>query len=376
MSNEVFITRTAAHLPLAPVDNEAIESVLGYVGGKPSRARRIVLRNNGIRTRHYALDPATGTPVMSNAQLAAAAVRALGPTGPVDCLAAATTCADQLVPGHGVMVHGELGWPQLEVVSLAGVCLSGTAALRYATMAVACGARRAVASASELVSPVLHARHFEAEAEARVAALEQHPEIAFEKDFLRWMLSDGAGAMLVEAEPGDELALRVCWIELFSNAHRQSACMYAGAEKTEDGALRGWMHYPAEEWGRRSLFAVRQDVRQLNEHIAPVTILEPMAALRERHGLSAEAVDWFLPHISSMYFAPILERTLAEAGCPIPRERWFTNLASCGNTGSASPYIMLDGLMRSGRLQRGQRVLMYVPESGRFSSGFALLEAV
>jgi 3-oxoacyl-[acyl-carrier-protein] synthase-3 len=376
MNSDVFITRTAAHLPLAPVDNEAIESVLGRIAGKPSRARRIVLRNNGIRTRHYALDPATGEAVMSNARLAAEAVRALGDTGAVDCLAAATSCADQLVPGHGVMVHGELGWPQLEVVSLAGVCLAGTAALRYAAMAVACGARRAVASASELVSPLLHARHFEAEAEARVAALEQHAEIAFEKDFLRWMLSDGAGAVLLESEPGEGPALRVCWIELFSNAHRQPACMYAGAEKTEDGGLRSWKDYAPEEWVRRSLFAVRQDVRLLNEHIAPVTILDPLAALRERHGLSADQVDWFLPHISSMYFAPILARTLEEAGFAIPREKWFTNLTSCGNTGSASPYIMLDALMRSARVRSGQRLLMYVPESGRFSSGFVLLEAV
>ncbi len=376
MTNDVFITRTAAHLPLAPVGNEAIESVLGRIAGKPSRARRIVLRSNGIHTRHYALDPATGEPVMSNAQLAAEAVRALGPVGPVDCLAAATSCADQLIPGHGVMVHGELAWPQLEVVSLAGVCLSGTAALKYATMAVACGARRAVASASELVSPVLHARNFECEAEHKTAALERHPEIAFEKDFLRWMLSDGAGAMLLESEPGTELALRVCWIELFSNAHRLPACMYGGAEQNEDGSLRGWMRFAPHEWAEQSIFSVKQDVRLLNEHIAPVTLLDPIAALRERHGLSATDVDWFLPHISSMYFAPILERTLEQAGFAIPRSKWFTNLASCGNTGAASPYIMLDGLRQTGQLKRGQRVLMYVPESGRFSSGFVLLEAV
>ena len=374
--NEVFITRTAASLPLEPVDNEHIESVLGRIAGKPSRARRLVLRSNGIRTRHYALDPLTGEPVMSNAELAAEAIRALGETGRIDCLAAATSSADQLLPGHGVMVHGELGWPQLEVVSLAGVCLAGTAALRYAAMAVACGAERAVASASELVSPVLHARNFAPETEARIAALEQHPEIAFEKDFLRWMLSDGAGAVLLEPQPGDGVSLKVHWIELFSNAHRHPACMYAGAEKMEDGSLRGWKRFDPEERVQRSLFAVQQDVRLLNEHVAPVTILDPVRVLRERRGLRAEQVDWFLPHISSMYFAPILERTLAEAELPIPREKWFTNLATCGNTGSASPYIMLDGLLRKGQVRAGQRILMYVPESGRFSSGFVMLEVV
>ena len=38
--------------------------------------------------------------------------------------------------------------------------------------------------------------------------------------------------------------------------------------------------------------------------------------------------------------------------------------------------LMLDELMRSGRIRPGQKVLLYVPESGRFSSGFVFLEAV
>ena len=377
MISEVFITGSAACLPLAPVPNDRVEAILGMVGGKPSRARRIVLRNNGIQTRHYALDPASGEPVMTHAQLTAAAIRGLGDVRRVDCLATGTSNADQLLPGHGVMVHGELGWPQLEVVSLAGICLSGTAALKYATMAVASGsARRAIATGSELVSPVMRARHFEAESEHRIQALEEHPEIAFDKEFLRWMLSDGAGAVLLEPAPGAGMSLRVRWIELFSNAHRLPACMYAGAEKESDGSLRGWARFPVTDWASRSIFSLKQDVRLLNEHVAPVTLTEPIAALRERHGIAPDDVDWFLPHISSLYFAPILARTLDEIGFPIPAERLFTNLVSKGNTGSASPYIMLDELIRSGRIRPGQRLLMYVPESGRFSSGFVFLEAV
>jgi 3-oxoacyl-[acyl-carrier-protein] synthase-3 len=63
-------------------------------------------------------------------------------------------------------------------------------------------------------------------------------------------------------------------------------------------------------------------------------------------------------------------------GLPIPRERWFSNLTSKGNTGSASPFIMLDELFRSGRIKPGHKLLMFVPESGRFSSGFVYMEAV
>lgn len=376
MISDVFINHSAAYLPFAPVENDSIESVLGMVAGRPSRARRIVLRSNGILKRHYAIDQTTGEPALTNAQLTARAVRALGEIGPVECLASGTSFADQLLPGHGVMVHGELGWPQMEVVSLAGVCLAGAAALKYAAMAVACGdTKRAVATASELVSPLLLARNFEAEAEHRVAALERRPEIAFERDFLRWMLSDGAGALLLENRPGKGLSLRIRWIEIFSNAHLLPTCMYAGAEKQADGSLRGWMRFPTTEWASHSVFTIKQDVRLLNEHVAPVTICGPMAALRDRHGLRPKDIDWFLPHISSMYFRPILEQTLASIDFVIPPERWFTNLAERGNTGSAAPYIMLDELWRSGRVQPGHRILLYIPESGRFSSSFVYLQA-
>lgn len=377
MTTEVFITRSAAFLPLAPVGNDEIEAVLGKVGGKPSRVKRIILRSNGIVSRHYALDRDTGEPVMTHAQLTAAAIRGLGETGPVECLATGTSIPDQLLPSHGVMVHGELGWPQLEVVSMAGICLSGTAALKYAFMAVATGnAKQAVATGSELVSPLMHARNFEAECEHKAANLETHPEIAFEKDFLRWMLSDGAGALLLAAQPGSQLSLRIKWIELFSSAHRLPPCMYAGGDRAADGTLRGWMRFPVSDWASQSVFAIKQDVRLLNEQIAPATVVDPMRTLRERHDLRADQIDWFLPHMSSHYFQPILEHTLDSIDFHIPRARWFTNLATCGNTGSASPFIMLDALMRSGHIRPGQTLLLYVPESGRFSSGFICLEAV
>lgn len=380
MTIDVFLTRTAAFLPFSPVDNEEMETRLGQVGDRPSRARRLVLRSNGIQSRHYAIDPATGTQAMSNAQLTAEAVRALGDIaeiGPIDVLATGTSLPDQLLPGHGVMVHGELGWPRLEVVSCAGVCLAGTAAFKHAWLAVRAGdARRAVATGSELVSPFMRGSHFAPEIAHRVAQLEAKPEIAFEKDFLRWMLSDGAGAVLLESEARGPQPLRVNGVDLSSAAHELPVCMYAGGERDEAGVFQGYMRSPATQWAAQSTFAIKQDVRLLNENIVRATLGEPLAAVKARRGLRAEEIDWFLPHLSSHYFAEPVAQCLADIGLPIPHERWFTNLASKGNTGSASPFIMLDELLRSGRVQRGQRLLMFVPESGRFSSGFIHLEAV
>ncbi len=377
MSNEVFLTRTASFLPLEPVGNDEIEQVLGMVGGKPSKARRIVLRSNGIRSRYYALDRSTGEPVMRNAEMAAQAVRALGEVSGVGCLAAATSLPDQILPGHGVMVHGELGWPRLEVVSLAGVCVAGAAAFKHAWLAVRAGdVARAVAVASEMPSPTLRARNYDAESEHKVRELKENPEIAFEKDFLRWMLSDGAGAVLLENQPRAPLSLRVDWVELSSAAHELPTCMYMGAEKNLDQSLTGWQCFTAEEWANKSIFVVKQDVRLLNEHVIRATLVEPLRALVGKHNLAAQRIDWFLPHISSKYFAEPVAAGVAEAGLNIKRENWFSNLDNKGNTGSAAPYIMLDELFRSGRIKKGDTILMFIPESGRFSSAFIFMEAV
>jgi 3-oxoacyl-[acyl-carrier-protein] synthase-3 len=377
MRTEVFLTRTGAFLPFDPVSNDDIENVLGKVGGKPSRARRIVLRSNGIQSRHYAIDRITGEPAMTNAQMTAAAIRAMGDVGHVDTLVTGTSLPDQLMPNHAVMVHGELGWPRLEAVSCAGICLSGTAAFKHAWLSIRAGeARRAVATGSELASPIMLARNFDPEVEHKLQLLEERPEIAFEKDFLRWMLSDGAGAVLLENAPSGPLSLRVDWVDLSSAAHELPACMYAGADKNDDGSLRGWLRYSTGDWQAKSVFAVKQDVRLLNENIVRAALREPLAEVVDRRRLTPAGIDWFLPHLSSAFFGEPVEQAMAEAGLSIPRERWFTNLTTKGNTGSASPYIMLDELFRSGRIQPGQKLLMFIPESGRFSSGFIHLTAV
>ncbi|HYT47744.1 MAG TPA: beta-ketoacyl-ACP synthase III [Burkholderiales bacterium] len=379
MRPAAYITRTSVCLPNAPVENGAMEALLGQVGGRASRARRVVLRNNGIQRRYYVIDPATGEPNYSNASLTAAAIRQLAGDGfaleDIACLACGTSNPDQLMPNHAVMVHGELGTPVCEVVATAGVCLSGTTALKYGWMAVQSGvARNAVVTGSEVASLGLRALNYDAECPGD-AELEAHPELAFDKDFLRWMLSDGAGAWLLEPAPRCGLNLRIEWIDIFSYAHALPACMYMGAEKQADGALRSWMRYSARERESISVFALKQDVRLLNEAVVEYTLVKPLQRLLAQRRLAARDVDWFLPHMSSEYFRARVDEGLARAGLPIPQERWFSNLASTGNTGSAAVYIMLDELLRSGKLRDGQHLLCFVPESGRFSSGFIYLTA-
>jgi 3-oxoacyl-[acyl-carrier-protein] synthase-3 len=378
--HNAYITRTSVCLPNAPVDSDATESILGQVGGRPSRARRIIQRSNGIRHRYYVIDPATGEPNYTNASLTADAVRGLVGDGfaldDMACLVCGTSNPDQLLPNHAVMVHGELGAPVCEVVATAGVCLSGATAMKYGWLSVMSGnASNAVVTGSEIASLGLRAGNYDGEVLADIQPQETNADLGFEKDFLRWMLSDGAGALLLEPAPRPGLNLRIEWIDLFSYAHLLPACMYMGAEKQPDGRLRGWMRYSAREREAKSLFALKQDVKLLNEEVVNHTLVKPLQRVVAQRSISAGDVDWFLPHISSEFFRAPVADGLVRAGLPIPPERWFTNLAWVGNTGSASIYIMLDELLRSGKVQDGQRLLCFVPESGRFSSGFIYLTA-
>lgn len=378
----VYITQSAAFLPNAPVANDAMEAVLGQAGARPSRARRTILRSNGITARHYAVDPETNLPTHTNAQITAEAIRKLASAdfdlATLSCLVTGTSIADQLMPNHAVMVQGELGLPVCEAVATSGVCLAGLTALKYAYMGVASGMHaNAVATGSEAASAVLSARNFEAESDAKVDALETQPELAFEKDFLRWMLSDGAGAVLLEAQPrAHGRSLRIDWIETFSYAGEMEACMYAGAVKNADGTLSGWTQMSSVDRELDSVMSVKQDVKLLNANVIRYTVEKPLPGLVEKYQLRVDDIDYFLPHYSSAFFRDKVRDGMIAAGFEVPQERWFTNLTTKGNTGSASMYIMLDELIQTRDLQPGQRVLCWVPESGRFSSGFMHLTVV
>ena len=377
-----YITRTGVCLPNAPVGNEEMERILGQVGTRPSRARKAVLKSNGIVSRHYAIDPETLQFNDTNAGMTAKAVKNLARDAEelpeIGCLVCGTSIADQLMPGHAVMVQGELGLAPCEVVSTGGVCAAGMTALKYAYMAVASGQHRtAVATGSELSSASMRADAFAPDFEAGAERIEQHPELVFEQDFLRWMLSDGAAAVLLESAPAATgVSLHIDWLDILSYAGEMETCMYAGAVKKPDGRLVGWQQLRASAAGGGSVMAVKQDIRLLHDEVVRYTVEKPLIELLARRGLQASAIDHYLPHYSSQYFRDRLHAGMRSAGFDVPQDRWFTTIETFGNTGSASIFITLDALFRSGRIAKGERILCFVPESGRFSSAFLHLTAV
>ena len=379
MINEVYITRLAKFLPNRPVENDQMEQYLGMIDGKPSKARRIVLRNNQITNRYYALDE-QGRQTHTNAQLAAEAIRGLFDdritVNDIELLTCGTTLPDQTLPSHTSMVHGELGGKPLEILSPAGSCATGMHAMKYAYLAIKSGEKNnAVCAASELFSTHMKSRNFEKETEC-LHLLDQNPIVAFEKEFLRWMLSDGAGAALLQNKPNpDGLSLRIEWIETISFANQLETCMYAGGEKQEDGTIKGWREFEVDQLLNRSLFSMRQDVKLLGDYIYQMSDTF-LADIVRRRNINLDDIDYFLPHISSEFFRLKIDADSLEKGVHIPQEKWFTNLVRLGNVGAASIYFMLEEIFHSGLLKKGQKLMLGVPESARFSYVYGLVTVV
>ncbi|HRD37126.1 MAG TPA: beta-ketoacyl-ACP synthase III [Bacteroidia bacterium] len=379
MANGVYINKISSYLPGKPVSNDEMEEYLGVIGGRKSRSKAIVLRSNGIKNRYYALTK-NSEATHTNAQLTANAIKKLFSDAKelksIELLTCGTTTPDQLTPSHAVMVHGLLPeTSNTQVISFSGVCCTGMHALKHSYLSVLSGdTQNAVVAASERTSAMLKHQNFEEE-NKKLELLEANPIIAFDKEFLRWMLSDGAAAAYVTSKPNaSALSLKVEWIENYSFANEAETCMYMGGEKYE-GGLKGWADHPVSDILGKSLFTLKQDVKLLDKNIVKFGGKAYASSLM-KHNLKSSEIDYYLPHISSMYFADKIYAEMELTDTVVPRDKWFLNLPEVGNVGAASIFLALEALLNSGKLKKGEKIFLSVPESARFSYSNALLTVV
>jgi len=365
----VYLQSAGSFLPGEPVNNERMDDFIAPLNRLSQRIKRRILAENGIRERHYAID-AEGRTVFSNAQLAAGAIRDCLARGGVDLstvsmLASGSSGGDALMPGFANMIQGELAAPPMETLSVHGICAAGVGAIQAAAQGIELGAHRsALAVASEMPSRLFKRSRFAA----------RGYETDFDSHFLRWMLSDGAGALLLSdgaaLAGGHGLRLKLKWVHQRAFSGDYPVCMQLGlTEDRERGHLDFGSWAEAEAAGALSL---RQDIRLL-PHLFDIGIHE-YATLVKDGWVDPSRIDHFLCHYSSEKFIPVVEDLMTKAGLAIPRERWYSNLAWRGNTGAASILIMLSEFLQTRSLKPGEQIFCYVPESGRFMAAYMLLE--
>ena len=367
--NDVFITSSGTFLPNKAISNEEMESFLGRINGKDSRAKERILKQNGIKTRYYALNKKQET-THSNAQLAVTAIenalqKSSLRSSDVALLSTGTTQGDLLIPGFASMVHAGLDFDKCEVASFQSVCASGIMALKNAYVQIKSNEHpNAVCVGSELASRLFKASRFEAQGV---------DSLKFDTEFLRWMLSDGAGAFVLQNKKSENgISLKIDWIELKSLANEFPVCMFTGKTDNKNEEEKTWLDYPSyEEASKAGAINLKQDARLLDK------VIKAGAAhyfeLIDQGKINKDSIDWFCCHYSSEVFKGPIKELMLKGGGEIADEKWFSNLTSKGNTGSASIFIMLDELMYSGKLKVGDKILCMVPESGRFITSFMQL---
>jgi 3-oxoacyl-[acyl-carrier-protein] synthase III len=365
----VFVNATGSFMPGEPIDNDSLDRYIAPLSAASGRIKRRILAENGIKARHYAIDQ-NGLTLHSATAMAAAAVR--------DCLDASevqlkdltmlctgSSGGDIAVPGFANMLQGELHAPPLLTSSHQGVCAAGVSALLHAASALELSdSGSAMVATSEIPS-----RMFK---RSRYAPRDY--DVDFDSHFLRWMLSDGAGAWLLGKQARSHgLSLQLRWIHARSFSGDLPVCMQIGS--AEKGRYPSYLDYESlQEAEADGAFLLRQDIRLL-PHLFELGIHEYVDLIRQGE-FSPDNIDHFLCHYSSQKFAGVVEELMTRANLMIPKERWYSNLATRGNTGAASIFIMLADFIRERELKPGQKILCFVPESGRFTVSFLLLEVV
>lgn len=367
--SNVYLQSAGMFLPGAPVDNAGMDAFVAPLNRISERIKRRILAENGIQSRYYAID-GEGHTVFSNTQMAASAIdetlKLAGKTlADIGYLSSGSSGGDALMPGFASMIQGEMAAPPMETLSVHGVCAASVGALQAAAMAVESGAHSlALSVASEMPSRLFKRSRFAA----------QGYDTDFDAHFLRWMLSDGAGAVLLggpRALPqANGLRLKLQWTHQRSFAGDYPVCMQLGMT-----ADRSKSHLDFPAWSdaeAAGALSLRQDIRLL-PHLFDVCIHE-YADLAHKGWVPEGGIDHFLCHYSSERFIPVVDNLLNKAQLAIPRERWWSNLAWRGNTGAASIFIMLSEFLQAqgSRLKAGDTVLCFIPESGRFTAGYML----
>ena len=349
---DCYITSTGAFLPGQAVDNESINQYLGRVIGE-GRVQKKILAVNGIQTRHYALDQKQN-PTHSIYELAAEAVRDCltqdGTSIGIDYLSAGTTYAPILAPGLSSLLHDQLSKDKLidrplEINSNAGICSSGAQAIVNAARTVKTGdAKAAVCVGVEQSSIGLRSKAFHTTYDLPAILRDVRKSKWFMSVFLRFMLSDGAGAFLLEPHPRQQgISLKVNWTYSRSFANQAPLCMQLQSNP----------------------IMLQQDVRILAKYMAPLSKKVVKAALCE-HSETLDCYSMVLPHMSSYYFEPSLRKIMDEFS-PHQEVPYWTNLRTAGNTGAASIFIMLDEYIKTRPVANGDRIMLFVPESGQFN---------
>jgi len=326
------ITGTGMYVPERVVTNQDLASLM-------ETSDEWIRQRSGIVERRHV--DATETPVDLAEHATRRALEAAGVSpDELDAIVLATLSPQHEFPGTSFFLHHRLGVPEIPCFDLRAQCSGFLYSLATADAFIRSGQMRRVL----VVGCEVHSTGLEFSTRGRDTAV---------------LFGDGAGAVVLETndDPNDRaglLAIRMhaqgehgkrLWIEAPGSAFYPSRIT---REMIEAGR-----HFPRME-GR---FVFKHAVTRM-----PEVLSETLDAA----GIKQGDVDLFLFHQANLRINEFVAQSLG-----IPAERCASNIERFGNCSAASIPMLLDEVVRSGRLAPGQLVAMTA-----FGSGFTWATAV
>ncbi|HYG99177.1 MAG TPA: ketoacyl-ACP synthase III [Terriglobales bacterium] len=331
-----FITGSGAFLPERIVPNEEIAHKLGLT---PEQ----IFESSGIRRRRWAA-PGTKASTLACTALRCAIANANLLPEQMDFLLLGTMTPDRFIPGTAPAVQKQLEIPPLPCLDIHATCCNAIYGLQLARSMVVAGTAKNVAVCF---------------ADVQSAWL----DISAEAGTTSMLFGDGGSAFIVSGHE-HKGSLQVLDVLLRTDG-----------TFVDDLGIR----CPGTEFGNRlnENYAQRADfLPRMNGQRVLMRASRNMAAvcrtLLQQHELTAQEIAWIVPHQANFNVMRQLMRAL---GLSRHMERLVSVIEDYGNTSSASMGIALDALRRSGRVRRGDYVLMPAFGAG-FTWGAALCRAV
>jgi 3-oxoacyl-[acyl-carrier-protein] synthase III len=364
----VQIVGTGSILPGNPIPNDRLEQILGPLDRAPPKVQSFVnafslrmLERSGIQARHLAIDPETGHMTYDFSGLAEVACRsALEMAGmnpqEIELLVMSCPSYDQSTPPTSALLQERLGISTCAEMEIHSNCSGVGKAVQVAFDAIRGGRyKTALVCYSQLSSVYLRSCYFNQEKMDKVNAA------------LRWILADGAGAIVLKAAedgaPGHTL------IETFveSVGGGRPPGMKAGGAASD--LMRTDQQIPqlyAE--GRHHLW---QDFTAVNDY-APRLLLEGLLRFTTKMQLDTSTVDHYVVSIPTY--------KLYEDNIPsfldklrITRDQIQFRCSRVGYVGGAATLVHLDQMARTGELKPGQLAVVHAVESSKWmTAGFAV----
>jgi 3-oxoacyl-[acyl-carrier-protein] synthase-3 len=332
-----WISGAAHALPLEIVTNEDLPASLGV---DPAG----IFKRTGIRARHWAKRGVRTSDL--GAEAARNLFARLGTDGrDIDCIIAGTQTPDHFIPGIGVLIQEQLGLANIPCFDVRDQCSGFLYGLQMARAFIATGTYRRIL----LLCAELHSH-----------GLGRDPEDAH----ITPLFGDGAGAVLVTDRPEGAVPLTPVWLTLGADGRGAPRLRH---RLWDIGLIPPWHPEQFSEPAHQIQYA------EMDGEAVFRAAVKRMAEVGKSGfkalGISAQDVDWLLPHQANANISKTVASIL-----DFPPERVLGNIERVGNCSGASLPILLSEVMEASTIGRGQRVMMVAFGAG-FTWGGAVLEA-